>query len=145
MEPLREKRHIDVIRKVLALQNLRDAAWFTLGIDSDLGIGDLLHLMVDDVCDTPTKWRERLHITEQKTGKTKAFPLSASAKRALAAYLATRPEARVADPLFPSRKQARSGLATVGAAFANSASCPMRVRRRCMASPGRKTTSLGGE
>ncbi len=66
-----------------------------------------MHLTVGDVRATPTKWRERLHITEQKTGKTKDFPLSASAKKALADYLATRPEARAADPLFPSRKHGR--------------------------------------
>ena len=40
VEPLREKRHIDAVRKVLAAQNLRDAAWFTLGINSGLRIGD---------------------------------------------------------------------------------------------------------
>ena len=46
-------------------------------------------------------------MTEQKTGKTKDFPLSASAQKALAAYLSTRPDAQPADPLFPSRKHGR--------------------------------------
>ena len=45
--------------------------------------------------------------TDPKTGKTKDFPLSASAKKALTAYLATRPEAKTPDPLFPSRKHGR--------------------------------------
>jgi integrase len=107
VEPLRDKRHIDAIRKVLAAQNLRDAAWFTLGINSGLRIGDLLHLTVGDVRDAPNKWRDRLHITEQKTGKRKDFPLSDRAKKALAAYLATRPDAQLTDPLFPSRKHGR--------------------------------------
>jgi integrase len=107
VEPLREKRHIDAIRKVLAAQNLRDAAWFTLGINSGLRIGDLLHLTVGDVRESASKWRDRMRVTEQKTGKTKDFPLSASATKAVAAYLATRPDARLSDPLFPSRKHGR--------------------------------------
>lgn len=107
VEPLRDKKQIDAIRKILAAQNLRDAAWFTLGINSGLRISDLLHLTVGDVRETPTKWRDRIRITEQKTGKTKDFPLSATAKKALQSYLATRPEAQPADPLFPSRKHGR--------------------------------------
>ncbi|WP_053958013.1 site-specific integrase [Sulfobacillus thermosulfidooxidans] len=107
VEPLRDKRQIEAIKKILAAQNLRDAAWFTLGINSGLRISDLLALRVGDVRLTPTKWRERIQITEQKTGKTKDFPLSASAKKALAAYLATRPDAQPDDPLFPSRKHGR--------------------------------------
>ncbi len=62
---------------------------------------------IGDVRNAPNTWRDRLHITEQKTGKTKDFPLSASAKKALATYLATRPEAHASDPLFPSRKHGR--------------------------------------
>jgi integrase len=107
VEPLRDKKQIEAIRKILVAQNLRDAAWFTLGINSGLRIGDLLALRVGDVRDTPTKWRDRIRVTEQKTGKLKDFPLSASAKKALAAYLATRPEAKPTDPLFPSRKHGR--------------------------------------
>lgn len=107
VEPLRDKRQIDAIRKILAAQNLRDAAWFTLGINSGLRIDDLLHLTVGDVQDVSHRWRDRLRVTERKTGKRKDFPLSASAKKALAAYLATRPDAQSTDPLFPSRKHGR--------------------------------------
>ncbi len=107
VEPLRDKKQIEAIRKILAAQNLRDAAWFTLGINSGLRISDLLHLAVGDVRETPSKWRERMHVTEQKTGKTKDFPISATAKKALQAYLATRLMAQPTDPLFPSRKHGR--------------------------------------
>ena len=107
VEPLRDKKHIDAIRKILVAQNLRDAAWFTLGINSGLRIDDLLHMTVGDVRTSSHQWRERLHITERKTGKAKDFPLSASAKKMLAAYLSTRPNAQATDPLFPSRKHGR--------------------------------------
>ena len=78
-----------------------------MGINSGLRIGDLLALRVGDVRETSTKWRERIRITEHKTGKTKDFPLSATAKKALAPYLATRPDAKPSDPLCPSRKHGR--------------------------------------
>lgn len=107
VEPLRDKRQIEAIRKILAAQNLRDAAWFTLGINSGLRISDLLHLTVGDVRESPSKWRDRIRITEQKTGKTKDFPLSDRAKKVLSAYLATRSNAHPSDPLFPPRKHGR--------------------------------------
>ncbi len=104
VEPLRDKRHIDAIKKVLAAQNLRDAAWFTLGINTGLRISDLLSLTVGDVRVSKNQWQARIRIRERKTGKAKDFPLSDSAKKVLAAYLATRPTAQLLDPLFPSRK-----------------------------------------
>ncbi len=107
VEPLRDKRQIEAIRKILMAQNPRDAAWFTVGINSGLRIGDLLQLRVGDVRITPTQWRERLVVTEQKTGKRKDFPLSDRSKKILTVYLATRPDAQPSDPLFPSRKHGR--------------------------------------
>ncbi len=104
VEPIRFKDQIDAIKKILAAQNLRDAAWFTVGINTGLRIGDLLNLTVGDVRSSKTKWQDRIVVVEQKTGKRKDFPLSDSAKKALTVYLATRPDAQSGDPLFPSRK-----------------------------------------
>ena len=104
VEPLRNAAHIAAIKAVLRGQNLRDYAWFVLGINSGLRIGDLLQLRVGDVRTSKTKWRDRVSIVEHKTGKRKDFPLSETAKKALMEYLQTRPEAVSADPLFPSRK-----------------------------------------
>ncbi|MCY0878054.1 MAG: hypothetical protein OWU84_03800 [Firmicutes bacterium] len=46
-------------------------------------------------------------MVEQKTAKPTDFPLSASTKKALAAYLATRPGAQPTEPLFSSSKHGR--------------------------------------
>ena len=104
VEPIRSKDQITAIKKILAAQNLRDAAWFTVGINTGLRIGDLLNLTVGDVRVSKAKWQDRIVVVEHKTGKHKDFPLSDSAKKAVAVYLATRPETQASDPLFPSRK-----------------------------------------
>lgn len=103
VEPIRSKDQIAAIKKILAATNLRDAAWFTLGINTGLRIGDLLALHIGDVRRTRTQWRDRIIIIEQKTSKSKDFPLGGSAKQMLSAYLALRPTASLSDPLFPSR------------------------------------------
>lgn len=107
VEPLRDKKQIEAIRKILMAQNLRDAVWFTVGINTGLRIGDLLGLRIGDVQDERGRWRDRIHVREQKSGKWKDFPLSDRAKKMLAAYLVTRPQAQADEPLFPSRKQGR--------------------------------------
>ncbi|MCL4495087.1 MAG: site-specific integrase [Firmicutes bacterium] len=103
VEPIRSKDQIAAIKKILAATNLRDAAWFTLGINTGLRIGDLLALQIRDVHRTKTQWQDRIIVIERKTGKRKDFPLSSSAKQILGIYLATRPDADLSDPLFPSR------------------------------------------
>lgn len=104
VEPLRKLEHIAAIKAYLKSHNLRDYAWFVLGINSALRISDLLRLTVGDVRLSKTRWRDRVTIRERKTGKIKDFPLSDTAKKALQEYLATRPDAQPDDPLFPSRK-----------------------------------------
>lgn len=104
VEPLRDPRQIAAIKAILRGQNLRDAAWFVLGINTGLRVGDLLRLTVTDVRISPSRWRDRVSVREQKTGKVKDFPLSETARKALQEYLSTRPEAAPSDPLFPSRK-----------------------------------------
>ncbi len=101
VQPIRDKKKIDDMKKVLR-ENLRDYALFTLGINSGLRISDLLKLKVSDVLDGK-KIRDRITIREQKTGKTKDFPLGKTTKKALEEHLATwnhQPD----DYLFRSRK-----------------------------------------
>ena len=107
VEPLRQPADIQAIKAQLHTTNLRDYAWFVLGVNTGLRIGDLLRLTVGDVRLSKTQWVERLVVVEQKTGKTKECPLSAAVKKALGEYLATRPTAQRTDPLFPSQKGQR--------------------------------------
>lgn len=99
VEPIREKRQIQGMKKYLRGQNVRDYLLFTLGINSGLRISDLLKLTVEDVM------KDRIIIREKKTGKTKDFPLSDICKKAVIEYLK---ETGLSEGvLFPSRKSGR--------------------------------------
>ena len=104
MEPIRDPAMLNAIKARLHAQNLRDIAWFTVGINTLLRIGDMLRLKVEDVRLSRSRWREPMMIREQKTGKVKDVPLSPAIRKALQEYLATRPDAQGGDPLFQSRK-----------------------------------------
>lgn len=103
VQPIREKNKIVSIKKILKSQSLRDYCLFTLGINSGLRISDILKLKVEDVIDEKGKIRERITIREQKTNKTKDFPVSENAKSALTEYLKSRKHNSF-EPLFISRK-----------------------------------------
>ena len=99
VEPIRDKRKIDAMKKYLKGKNVRDYVLFVMGINSGLRISDLLNLQVEDVRD-----KERITLREKKTGKTKDFPLSDSSRKILDDYLRTKN--LTTGPLFPSRKGA---------------------------------------
>lgn len=96
VEPIRDRRQIQGMKKYLKGQNIRDYLLFTLGINSGLRISDLLKLTVEDVM------KDRITIREKKTGKAKDFPLSETCKKAICDYLK---ETGLSEGvLFPSRK-----------------------------------------
>ena len=97
VEPIRDKKKIESMKKYLKSKNVRDYVLFSLGINSGLRISDLLNLTVEDV-----KGKDRIAIREQKTGKTKNFPLSEKSKEIIASYI--KQGALDSGYLFPSRK-----------------------------------------
>lgn len=102
VEPIRDRKQIEAMKKVLKAGSLRDYALFSLGINSGLRISDLLKLRVSDVADGKAI-RDRITIRETKTNKAKDFPLGKTVKKALQEYLfsaSASPDA----VLFPSRK-----------------------------------------
>ena len=102
VQPIRDLKKIDTIKKLLKQQNLRDYCLFVLGINSGLRISDLLKLRISDVSEKG-KIKDRIRLREKKTNKFKDFPLSNSTKSALKEYLKTR-EYNENEPLFISRK-----------------------------------------
>jgi Site-specific recombinase XerD len=104
VQPIRDKKKIDTIKKVLLANNVRDYCLFTLGINSGLRISDLLNLKISDVVDDAGKIRERITLREKKTNKAKDFPISDVARKAITEYLKTR-EYEYDDPLFLSKKK----------------------------------------
>lgn len=101
VQPIRDRKKIEAIKKVLRGSKLRDYVLFTLGINSGLRVSDLLKLNVSDVLDEKGRVKDRITIRERKTGKAKAFPFSDTVIKALKEYiLDTHPQMA----LFPSRK-----------------------------------------
>jgi integrase len=97
VEPIRNKKQIESLKKYLRGQNIRDYLLFVLGINSGLRISDLLTITVKDVQE-----QDRISIREQKTGKMKDFPLSDNCKKAIHEYLKT--TGITTGALFISRK-----------------------------------------
>ena len=102
VQPIRDLKKIETIKKLLKQQSLRDYCLFVLGINSGLRISDLLKLIISDVIENK-KLKDRIRLREKKTGKFKEFPLSDNAKSALKEYLKTR-DYNENEPLFISRK-----------------------------------------
>ena len=103
VHPIRDKKQIDSIKKILKATNLRNYCLFTLGINSGLRISDLLNLKIKDVIDKRGRVRDRISIVEIKTGKKKDFPFSDVAKKSITEYLSER-KYRRNQHLFLSRK-----------------------------------------
>lgn len=101
VEPIRDKKKIDAVKKYLKGKNIRDYVLFVLGINSGLRISDLLNLKMEDVAN-----KERISLREKKTGKTRDLPLSDSSRKIIDEYLKT--TKLVSGPLFPSRKGSAS-------------------------------------
>ncbi len=102
VQPIRDLKQIETIKKLLKQQNLRDYCLFVLGINSGLRISDLLKLRISDVIEN-NKIKDRISLREKKTNKFKDFPLSDKTKQAIKEYLKTRNYTEN-EPLFISRK-----------------------------------------
>ncbi|OBY76460.1 integrase [Paenibacillus sp. KS1] len=97
VEPIKNKKQIEAMKKYLRGQNVRDYLLLVLGINSGLRISDLLRLNIEDVYK-----QERISLREQKTGKHKDFPLSEVCKKAIHEFV--KESGRQTGILFASRK-----------------------------------------
>ena len=104
VQPIRNKKQLEAMKKMLKASNMRDYCMFVMGINSGLRISDLLGLTIGDVMDVNGKVRDRITIREQKTGKCKDFPISDSARKAISEYMRTHLNVSQSDVLFASRK-----------------------------------------
>jgi integrase len=104
VEPIRDLEKIAEMKGALKGKGGRDELLFVMGINTALRIGDLLSLSVGDVLDEGGNIVLWLDLKEQKTGKTKRFPLNSAVKNALSDYLSQRRCSDRSEPLFPSQK-----------------------------------------
>jgi integrase len=104
--PIMDLEKIAEMKKVLEgrRERGRDILLLVMGINTALRIGDLLALSVGHVLDNEGKIAQALELREQKTGKTKRFPINESLKEALLDYLAERQGCDHSEPLFLSQK-----------------------------------------
>ncbi len=103
VQPIRCKKQINAIKKILKATSLRDHCLFVLGINSALRISDLLKFKIEDVIEKNGKVKESISLRETKTDKLKNFALSKNAKLAINLYLESR-KYKLKEPLFLSRK-----------------------------------------
>lgn len=97
VQPIRDKKHLENMKRYLKEKNVRDYVLFVLGINSGLRISDLLKLTIEQVKD-----KDRIMLREEKTGKVKDFPLGDNCKKAIKDYLKS--TNLTTGVLFPSRK-----------------------------------------
>jgi integrase len=139
VQPIRDKKQIEAIKKILMGSNLRDYTLFVLGINSGLRISDLLRLSVGDCLDERGRLRDRITLRENKTGKTKDFPLGKNATKALNDYLHIT-SLPTSSPLFPSRKGKNIAIGRVQAyKILNDAASAVGIRERIGTHTLRKT------
>ena len=82
VEPIRDINKINQIKEILKNKNLRDYLIFIMGINSGLRISDILNLKVADVID-----KNYIQIIEQKTKKSKKFPISKTYQQELNIFI----------------------------------------------------------
>ena len=95
VEPIRNKKDIQKIEKILAKQGQRELLLFVIGTNCGLRISDILNLNVGDV-----RNKTHIQITEKKTGKFKKFPINTKLKPMLEEFIHGR---KNDEPLFLSR------------------------------------------
>ncbi|MEN8906579.1 MAG: site-specific integrase [Clostridiales bacterium] len=103
VNPIKNKKEIEKMKKILKKTSLRDYCLFVLGINIGLRISDLLNLKVSDIM-IGKKIRDSIQIKEIKTGKTKIFQINKNAGVAIRDYLADTNNLSEEMYLFRSRK-----------------------------------------
>ncbi len=100
VEPIRKKRDIQSIKKMLA-DNPRNQALFTIGINTNLRASDLLSIKAGQVRDL--KPGDSIQIKEKKTGKFRVVTLNKACTQAIQKLLASSPYDDN-DPLFVGQR-----------------------------------------
>jgi integrase len=107
VQPIRDFKKIDEMKRELLKNGTRDYMLFLVGINTGLRISDILSLKVLDI-------KDQTHITikEQKTGKTKTTKIGANLKTELDNYISDK---NIDEYLFTSRKGENKPISRVQA------------------------------
>lgn len=94
VEPIRDKKRIRKVERVLAKRSPRDLLLFVMGTNTGLRVSDILALNVKDV-----RNKDFIDIIEKKTGKHKRFPINDKIKALIYRYTIDK---EIDSPLFTS-------------------------------------------
>jgi site-specific recombinase XerD len=104
VEPIRDVKKIDAIKRILKKESPRNYLLFTLGINTGLKVSDLLRLKVSDVVDSKNRVKDFLMVTDRRNGQGKKFILNQVVKGAVNDYLESVRGVKMDQFLFASRK-----------------------------------------
>jgi len=100
---IKDKKQIELMKRILKANNMRDYLLFVMGINVGLRISDLLNLKISDVLENG-KVRSNVIIKEGKTDKTRTFTINKATSNAIKEYLSTSNNYDMDWYLFKSRK-----------------------------------------
>ncbi len=103
VDPIRDKKRLEAMKKCLKGQSTRDYLMFMIGISSALRISDILNLKVSDVWDE-NKIVPSIKVREKKTDKAKTFPVTKNLEGAIKTYIQEYNPIASDTYLFASRK-----------------------------------------
>jgi len=113
VDPIKSLDEIQKIKEYFTAQkttyrnnnlNIRNNAIFILNINIGLRASDLLNLHIYDIINSNLTFKDECIIIESKTGKNKTFNICSNAQEAIAIYLKTRPNFKLDEYLFISKK-----------------------------------------
>ena len=96
VEPIKSKKEIKKIEKILLNQSLRNLLMFKLGTNCGLRISDILALKIKDI-----KNKKYIDIIEKKTNKRRKIPINQKLSLLIKKYTKNKNEE---EPLFKSKK-----------------------------------------
>ncbi|AMK74816.1 MULTISPECIES: site-specific integrase [Bacillaceae] len=104
VEPIRNRKDIDNMKKLLYSMNERDAVYFIIGINTAFRISDLIHLKFKDVIDEKMKPLDYFELRETKTGKHNKIAMTKGVRKAIVQYVQHRYEGNLDHYLFTGQK-----------------------------------------
>lgn len=102
VDPIKDIKSINAIKKELRQQSQRDLLLFVLGINTGIRISDLLFLKVEDIWDS-NGVKEFLYVSNEKSAQLQPIYLNNSVRSELTNYLGMF-EFSATDYLFKSKK-----------------------------------------
>jgi integrase len=120
VEPFRSKKDVEAVRLYLRGKELKHGLWFWIGVNSALRISDLLSLKIGNIRKTDGTIVNKITLKEQKTSKTKEFPISDKIRAEIQAVIRHYALNDDDNPLFPSQKKGENdALKPIGRSYAN--------------------------